>query len=69
MVHTKWRKRVLVDLIAQCQHPSLRTPVLSKNANKLVDCIVHLFSVYVWFSMKGRRGRLLDMGRLLERDV
>ena len=24
MVHTKWRKRVLVVVIAQCQHPSPR---------------------------------------------
>ena len=23
------------------------------NANKLTDCIVHLFLVYVWFSEKG----------------
>ena len=44
---------------------------LTKNANKLIDCIVHLFPVYVWFSGKrgGGGGRLLDGGRLLERGV
>ena len=29
MVQTKWQKRVLVVLIAQCQHPSPHTPVLT----------------------------------------
>ena len=51
MIHTKWRKRVLVVLIAQCQHLSPCTPVSIKQEckpNKLIDCIV-----YVWFSGEG----------------
>ena len=53
MVHvlTKRQKRVPVVLIAQCQDAT-RTPVLIKQERKLIDCIVHLFLVYVWFSGK-----------------
>lgn len=32
--------------------------------NKWIDCIVHLFPVYVWFSVKGEH--LLDRGRLIQ---
>ena len=38
----------------EIEQDATRTPVLiNQERNKLIDCIVYLFPVYVWFSGKG----------------
>ena len=67
------RKKIVGILSTEIKHIKERYPhfelEIEQDANKLIDCIVHLFLVYVWFSGKGafiRLGAFVREGRLLQ---